>query len=245
MAEFWAFRVLEELGGNSWVRPMLRCARARLASIAAHPEERSEDRWLGRDVLAIHSLWRRDRETFDVLLRATVDRARNGETRPDVVWGALTPIHPALRRWAESSSLPQPRLERGQLFDASRSGLPTMVNLSLPSGACSEVWLDDPVPVPTGAKISPQQWSPVLAAYPFDANVSGTSSSTGYAPAFAREGFHTIARHIPARPIMRHDLKGAAATPPNKRMKLTARPVANCATDSRQRRPRRSICADR
>jgi hypothetical protein len=116
MAEFWAFRVLEELGGNSWVRPMRRCARGRLASIAAHPEERSEDRWLGRDVLAIHSLWRRDRETFDVLLRATVDRARNGETRPDVVWGALTPIHTALRRWAESSSLPQPRLERGQLF---------------------------------------------------------------------------------------------------------------------------------
>ncbi len=45
-----------------------------------------------------------------------------------------------------------------------------------------------------------------LEAYPFDAEVSGTSSSTGYASTFARAGFKTIERRIPARPIMRHDL---------------------------------------
>jgi GNAT superfamily N-acetyltransferase len=50
--------------------------------------------------------------------------------------------------------------------------------------------------------------APALEAYPFDANVSGTSSSTGYASSFARAGFRTVARHIRARPIMRHGLKG-------------------------------------
>jgi GNAT superfamily N-acetyltransferase len=49
--------------------------------------------------------------------------------------------------------------------------------------------------------------APALEAYPFDASVSGTSSSTGYASAFARAGFRTVVRRIPARPIMRHDMK--------------------------------------
>jgi len=48
--------------------------------------------------------------------------------------------------------------------------------------------------------------APALEAYPFDAAVSPSASSTGYASTFARAGFKTVARRIPARPIMRHDL---------------------------------------
>jgi GNAT superfamily N-acetyltransferase len=52
--------------------------------------------------------------------------------------------------------------------------------------------------------------APALEAYPFDADVSPSASGTGYASTFARVGFKTVARRIPARPIMRHDLKGIA-----------------------------------
>jgi GNAT superfamily N-acetyltransferase len=48
---------------------------------------------------------------------------------------------------------------------------------------------------------------PALEAYPLDAAVTPSSSFTGYAATFARAGFKTVARHVPARPIMRHDLK--------------------------------------
>ena len=46
-----------------------------------------------------------------------------------------------------------------------------------------------------------------LEAYPLDAEKTGSASFTGYATAFARAGFKTVACHVPARPIMRHDLK--------------------------------------
>jgi GNAT superfamily N-acetyltransferase len=46
-----------------------------------------------------------------------------------------------------------------------------------------------------------------LEAYPFDADVSPSASGTGFASTFARAGFKTIARRVPARPIMRLDLK--------------------------------------
>ncbi len=49
--------------------------------------------------------------------------------------------------------------------------------------------------------------APALEAYPFDAAVSPSASSTGYAATFARFGFTIIARRVAARPIMRHDLK--------------------------------------
>ena len=49
--------------------------------------------------------------------------------------------------------------------------------------------------------------APTLEAYPFDAAVSPSASGTGYASIFARAGFKTVARRVPARPIMRHDLK--------------------------------------
>jgi len=41
--------------------------------------------------------------------------------------------------------------------------------------------------------------------------VTPSSSFTGYVTAFERAGFKTVACHVPARPIMRHDLKAIAA----------------------------------
>jgi GNAT superfamily N-acetyltransferase len=45
-----------------------------------------------------------------------------------------------------------------------------------------------------------------LEAYPFDASISPSASSTGYASTFARAGFEAVARRTPARPIMRRKL---------------------------------------
>jgi len=44
-------------------------------------------------------------------------------------------------------------------------------------------------------------------AYPLDADVTPSASSTGYASTFARAGFRTAARRVPARPAMRHGLE--------------------------------------
>jgi hypothetical protein len=52
--------------------------------------------------------------------------------------------------------------------------------------------------------------TPAPEAYPFDADESPSATGTGYASAFARLGFKVVARRIPARPIMRHDLKEIA-----------------------------------
>jgi GNAT superfamily N-acetyltransferase len=57
--------------------------------------------------------------------------------------------------------------------------------------------------------------APALEAYPLDANLTPSASGTGYASTFERAGFKVVARHVPPRPIMRHDLHGielAAAT---------------------------------
>jgi hypothetical protein len=45
--------------------------------------------------------------------------------------------------------------------------------------------------------------APALEAYPFDATLSPSATGTGYASTFKRFGFKVVARHIPARPIMR------------------------------------------
>jgi len=49
--------------------------------------------------------------------------------------------------------------------------------------------------------------APALEAYPFDADKSPSASGTGYASTFTRAGFKVVARRIPARPIMRYDLR--------------------------------------
>lgn len=56
-------------------------------------------------------------------------------------------------------------------------------------------------------RVAKRAKAPALEAYPFDSVLSPSSTSTGYASTFAREGFKVVARRIPARPIMRHDLK--------------------------------------
>ena len=48
--------------------------------------------------------------------------------------------------------------------------------------------------------------APALEAYPLDAELTPSSSSTGYASTFSRAGFKTVVRRVPPRPIMRYDL---------------------------------------
>ena len=52
--------------------------------------------------------------------------------------------------------------------------------------------------------------APALEAYPLDADLTPSSSSTGFVPPFQRAGFVTIARHTPPRPIMRYYLEASA-----------------------------------
>ncbi|HEY7642347.1 MAG TPA: GNAT family N-acetyltransferase [Steroidobacteraceae bacterium] len=56
-------------------------------------------------------------------------------------------------------------------------------------------------------RVAKKMKAPALEAYPFDAAVSPSASSTGYASTFERAGFKEVARRHPARPIMRHDLQ--------------------------------------
>lgn len=49
--------------------------------------------------------------------------------------------------------------------------------------------------------------APALEAYPYASAAPSSGYYRGYASTFARAGFKTIARHVPGRPIMRHDLK--------------------------------------
>jgi GNAT superfamily N-acetyltransferase len=48
---------------------------------------------------------------------------------------------------------------------------------------------------------------PALEAYPLDASLSPSSTSTGYVSTFRRAGFKTVARPTKARPTMRLELK--------------------------------------
>ena len=48
--------------------------------------------------------------------------------------------------------------------------------------------------------------APVPEAYPLDAELTPSSSSTGSASTFSRAGFKTVVRRVPPRPIMRYDL---------------------------------------
>jgi GNAT superfamily N-acetyltransferase len=56
-------------------------------------------------------------------------------------------------------------------------------------------------------KVARRTRAPALEAYPLDADLTPSASSTGYVSTFARTGFKTVARRVPHRPIMRHDLQ--------------------------------------
>jgi GNAT superfamily N-acetyltransferase len=47
--------------------------------------------------------------------------------------------------------------------------------------------------------------APALEAYPLDADLTPSTSHTGYVSTFKRLGFKIVARHVPPRPIMRYD----------------------------------------
>ena len=49
--------------------------------------------------------------------------------------------------------------------------------------------------------------APALEAYPLDADLTPSSSHTGYLSAFKRAGFKVVARHVPPRPIIRYYFK--------------------------------------
>ena len=56
-------------------------------------------------------------------------------------------------------------------------------------------------------KVAKRAEAPALEAYPFDAAVSPSATSTGYASTFARAGFNVVSCITPARPVVRRDLK--------------------------------------
>ena len=58
-------------------------------------------------------------------------------------------------------------------------------------------------------KIAKSAGAPALEAYPLDADLTNSSSWTGYASTFARAGFRIVGRRTPSRPIMRRDLMGS------------------------------------
>ena len=60
--------------------------------------------------------------------------------------------------------------------------------------------------IAAAVKAAQRAKAPALEAYPLDAELTPSSSWTGYASTFARAGFKTVARRVPPRPIMRYDL---------------------------------------
>lgn len=52
-----------------------------------------------------------------------------------------------------------------------------------------------------------QAGAPALEAYPLDRSLTSSATSTGIVSTFERAGFRAVARRVPPRPIMRHDLK--------------------------------------
>jgi GNAT superfamily N-acetyltransferase len=53
--------------------------------------------------------------------------------------------------------------------------------------------------------------APALEAYPLERTLTPSATSTGITSTFERAGFKTVARRVPPRPIMRHDLKVAGS----------------------------------
>lgn len=52
--------------------------------------------------------------------------------------------------------------------------------------------------------------APALEAYPLDAELTPSTSFTGYTSTFQRAGFKIVARHFAPRPIMRYEFETAS-----------------------------------
>jgi GNAT superfamily N-acetyltransferase len=63
--------------------------------------------------------------------------------------------------------------------------------------------------IDAAVKTAKRAGAPAIEAYPLDADLTPSSSGTGYMTTFARIGFKVVARHTPPRPIMRLVLKRA------------------------------------
>jgi GNAT superfamily N-acetyltransferase len=50
--------------------------------------------------------------------------------------------------------------------------------------------------------------APALEAYPLDASLTPSASSTGYTSTFKRLGFRIVTQRVPPRPIMRYEFDG-------------------------------------
>jgi GNAT superfamily N-acetyltransferase len=61
--------------------------------------------------------------------------------------------------------------------------------------------------IAAAVKTAKRAGAPALEAYPLDRSLTPSTTSTGVASTFERAGFKTVARRVPPRPIMRHDLK--------------------------------------
>ena len=62
--------------------------------------------------------------------------------------------------------------------------------------------------------------APALEAYPLDADLTPSSSSTGYLTTYLRAGFRVVARHLAVQPMVRLDLsRGLEAHPLESRIK--------------------------
>jgi GNAT superfamily N-acetyltransferase len=64
--------------------------------------------------------------------------------------------------------------------------------------------------IAAAVKAAKKAGAAALEAYPLDAKLTPSASGTGYASTFRRAGFKVVARHVPPRPIMRHDLRRPA-----------------------------------
>ncbi len=59
--------------------------------------------------------------------------------------------------------------------------------------------------IAAAVKAAKRAGAPALEAYPLDRSLTPSATSTGVASTFEREGFKTVARRMPPRPILRHD----------------------------------------
>jgi GNAT superfamily N-acetyltransferase len=59
--------------------------------------------------------------------------------------------------------------------------------------------------ITSAVRIARDAGAAAVEAYPLDADLTPSSSYTGFASTFERAGFVTVARHVPSRPIMRFE----------------------------------------
>ena len=67
-------------------------------------------------------------------------------------------------------------------------------------------------------QVAKRAGAPAVEAYPLDADVTPSSSFTGYLSTFQRAGFKIIARPVPSRPIVRYEFSKTPQSPKLRRV---------------------------